>query len=99
MVEDDPALRAALSTLIASRDIEVVAVGSSNEAFEQLCAEPFGCVVLDLGLPDKQAGLDLLARLRADPRTAELPIIVHTGLRPVGRGGARPREAGAARWW
>jgi CheY-like chemotaxis protein len=79
MVEDDPALRAALSTLIASKDIQVVAVGSSNEAFDQLCAEPFGCVVLDLGLPDKQAGLNLLARLRADQRTAELPIIVHTG--------------------
>jgi CheY-like chemotaxis protein/signal transduction histidine kinase/HAMP domain-containing protein len=79
MVEDDPALRAALSTLIASRDIEVVAVDSSDQAFDQLCAEPFGCVVLDLGLPDKQTGLNLLARLRADERTAELPIIVHTG--------------------
>jgi CheY-like chemotaxis protein len=80
MVEDDSALRAALTSLMASRDIAVVGVGSSNEAFDQLCAEPFGCVVLDLGLPDKQAGMNLLARLRADERTAELPIIVHTGI-------------------
>ncbi len=79
MVEDDADLRAALTTLIASKDIEVVAVGTGEEAFQQLCDEPFGCLVLDLGLPDKRTGMDLLARLRAHPRTSELATIVHTG--------------------
>jgi signal transduction histidine kinase/DNA-binding response OmpR family regulator/HAMP domain-containing protein len=80
LVEDDAPLRTALSTLLTGKDMEVAAVGSSAEALEQLRSRAFGCMILDLGLPDKQSGLDLLRRVRRDRRTRDLPVIVHTGL-------------------
>jgi CheY-like chemotaxis protein len=80
VVEADPALRDFLAAQLAGSEVEVEAVASSEAAVERLGTSAFGCVVLDLSLPDKQDGFDLLARIRGDERTAGLPVIVHTGL-------------------
>ncbi len=60
-------------------DVEVVAVGSSEEALTALEAEePFDCMVLDLKLP-KMTGFGLLEQVKGDERFARLPVIVYTG--------------------
>jgi len=61
-------------------NVEAVGVGTVAEALERLANDTIGCVVLDLSLPEKQDGFDLLARIRGDDRTAAIPVIVHTGL-------------------
>jgi len=40
-------------------------------------AEPPAIVILDLGLP-RLSGLDVLARIRADPRTSLVPVAILT---------------------
>ena len=59
-------------------DVQVTAVGSSEEALEQLERQRFDCMVLDLKLPAMQ-GFQLLERVKTDERFSNLPVIVYTG--------------------
>jgi signal transduction histidine kinase/DNA-binding response OmpR family regulator/HAMP domain-containing protein len=79
VVEDDEVQRQAVAELIGGGDdVEVVGVGSSEEALEALAGDPFDCVVLDLKLP-KTTGFSLLERIKSDEGFADLPVIVYTG--------------------
>jgi CheY-like chemotaxis protein len=79
VVEDDDVQRNAIVELVGSGDdVDVVAVGSSEEALAQLEKKHFDCMVLDLKLPDT-TGFKLLERLKKDARFSTLPVIVYTG--------------------
>jgi HAMP domain-containing protein/CheY-like chemotaxis protein/signal transduction histidine kinase len=79
VVEDDETERAAIVDLVGSGDdVEVTAVGSSEEALEQLEQNQYDCMVLDLKLPD-MTGFALLERMKEDERFETLPVIVYTG--------------------
>jgi HAMP domain-containing protein/signal transduction histidine kinase/CheY-like chemotaxis protein len=80
VVDDDEEQRNAIVELVGGDgDVEVVAVGSSEEALQALDSEPrFDCMVLDLKLP-KMTGFDLLERVKSDERSRSLPVIVYTG--------------------
>jgi CheY-like chemotaxis protein/signal transduction histidine kinase len=53
-------------------------VQSAEAALEKLVTQEFGCVILDLGLPEMD-GLGLLKALRARPEIQAPRIVVHTG--------------------
>jgi CheY-like chemotaxis protein len=79
IVEDDEAQRRAVVELIGGgEDVDVTAVGSSEEALEALEVQRFDCMVLDLKLPE-MGGFDLLEKLKADERFSAIPVIVYTG--------------------
>jgi HAMP domain-containing protein/CheY-like chemotaxis protein len=79
VVEDDEDQRNSLVELIGSgEDVEVTAVGSSEEALEALHVKRYDCMVVDLKLPDL-SGFELLERLKEDERYASTPVIVYTG--------------------
>jgi CheY-like chemotaxis protein len=79
IVEDDEDQRNALVELVGGGgDVEVTAVGSSDEALEQLGARQFDCMVLDLKLPET-SGFKLLEVLKKEERHSRLPVIVYTG--------------------
>jgi signal transduction histidine kinase/CheY-like chemotaxis protein len=79
VVEDDDTERNAIIELIGSGDdVEIVGVGSSEEALAELSSKPYDCVVLDLKLPDG-SGFQLLEKVKKTKRYASLPVIVHTG--------------------
>ena len=52
IVEDDEVQRETLVELIGAGDVKITAVGSGHEALDELEAQPFDCIVLDLGLHD-----------------------------------------------
>src|SRR5262245_66313911 len=64
IVDDDRALRLALSTLLADAGHQIQSAGDGPEALALLHDRPFDIVLLDIGLPS-MSGLDLLARARA----------------------------------
>jgi CheY-like chemotaxis protein len=64
IVDDDRALRLALSTLLADAGHHVESAGDGPEALTLLHDHGFDIVLLDIGLPT-MSGLDLLARARA----------------------------------
>jgi CheY-like chemotaxis protein len=78
IAEDNEVQRQSIAELLAHDDIEIVGAGTGGETIDALARGPFDCVVLDLRLPD-MTGFELLERLHADPRLAEIPVVVFTG--------------------
>jgi len=72
IVDDDRALRLALSTLLADAGHQIESAGDGPEALTLLHDRPFDIVLLDIGLPS-MSGLDLLARARA---LATPPLVI-----------------------
>ncbi|MEO7822317.1 MAG: response regulator, partial [Gemmatimonadaceae bacterium] len=79
VVEDNDAQRQSIVELIAHDDVEIVAVGSAEDALLQLENKHFDCMVLDLGLKGAMNGFDLLEKVKSGPEMADLPIIIYTG--------------------
>ena len=78
VAEDDVANRALLARLLDRAGYRSVAVGDGRDAMRAAIDERPDLVLLDVGLPGLN-GLDVCRRLRADPRTVALPIILVTG--------------------
>jgi len=74
LVEDDHAIRAALTRALTDRGHAVRTAATGLEALRDIVAWQPEVVVLDLGLPDLDGG-DLLKMLRA---VSEVPVIVAT---------------------
>ena len=77
VVEDTEPIRALISLMLRRRGYEVVAVDSGPAALSQ-ANDDFDVVVMDVGLPGLN-GLEVCRRIRAEPATATLPIILLTG--------------------
>jgi two-component system, OmpR family, KDP operon response regulator KdpE len=90
VVEDDPAIRAALQRGLAERDHAVATTTTGVGALELVLKEPPDLVLLDLGLPDID-GITLISMIRAASR---VPIIVITA-NDEGRTLVRALDAGA----
>jgi CheY-like chemotaxis protein/signal transduction histidine kinase/HAMP domain-containing protein len=78
VVEDDASHGDSIVELLATAGLEARHVGSGADALAALESERFGCVILDLGLPDMD-GLGLLEKLRTHPGVVMPPVVVHTG--------------------
>jgi CheY-like chemotaxis protein len=60
------------------KGVDVVAVGSTDEAERVLDSEPFDCLVLGLGADDHDKGLRLAEHVKTQPQFEQLPIVVCT---------------------
>ena len=78
IAEDDVANRALLARLLERAGYRSIAVADGRDALRAAIEEDPDLVLLDIGLPGLN-GLDVCRRLRADPRTVALPIILVTG--------------------
>ncbi len=78
VAEDDAANRALLSRLLERAGYRSIAVADGRDAIRAAVDEAPDLILLDVGLPGLN-GLDVCRRLRADPRTVALPIILVTG--------------------
>lgn len=76
IVDDDEAVRDALSMLVESVDLEPIAFSSALEFIEQYDDSFAGCLVLDIRMPG-MSGLQLQEELKA--KNSPLPIIFITG--------------------
>jgi response regulator RpfG family c-di-GMP phosphodiesterase len=79
LVDDDPGLRALLRTTLEVVDIDVDEAESALEADELIRTSRPDAVVLDVGMPGMD-GLSFCRKLRADPATSEIPVVLLTGM-------------------
>lgn len=76
VVEDNPDNRLLVYAILEDR-YSVLEYESGVEALPGILADAPDLVLLDISLPGMD-GTDVLARLRADPRTAKLPMVALT---------------------
>ena len=77
VVDDEEDIQELIRYNLAREGYEVSCAGTGEEALEQVRAKAPDLVVLDLMLPGVD-GLDVCRRLRSDPRTEVVPIIMVT---------------------
>lgn len=73
IIDDDPAVRRALTVLVGSMDLRPEAYGSAQEFLDNFDASQPGCLLLDVRMPGT-SGLELLDLLKREE--TELPVIL-----------------------
>lgn len=79
VVDDDEVLRALMEEVLGQFGYPVQSVEDGQAAWEAIDADParFSLLLLDKQMP-RLDGISLLRRIRADPRFADLPVILLT---------------------
>jgi DNA-binding response OmpR family regulator len=79
VVEDDGLVARQTARVLRQAGHTTILAHNAREALEEARTPP-DLILLDLGLPDL-SGEEVLRRLRLQPRTAQIPIVVITGKR------------------
>ncbi|MDR0278865.1 MAG: response regulator [Paucimonas sp.] len=74
IVDDNVATRYALRRRLDRHGYSVLEAGTGGEGLALIELQHFDALILDVNLPD-MSGFDIVRKLRADPRTALLPVI------------------------
>ena len=82
VVDDDPRVRQVLEDVIAAQGYRVVAVGTGEEALEEVERRHFDLIFFDLVLPGK-SGVETLAEVKAKDKKAVVVIVTGYGDDPV----------------
>jgi signal transduction histidine kinase len=81
VVESDPVQRKMARNVLRARGFEVVESARAEQALELLGDQRIDLVLVDTELPG-MGGAELVRRIKGDPRTRELPVVVLTPGRP-----------------
>ena len=85
VVEDDRPSQELMSILLVDQGLQVEVVSTGEQALERLHHGLPAAVVLDIRLPGID-GWEVLSRIKGDPATAQVPIVVVSILDERGRG-------------
>jgi signal transduction histidine kinase/CheY-like chemotaxis protein len=75
IVDDDPEARTMLTKILKEENAEVVAAASGDEGMALIAQSPPDLVLLDLMMPG-MSGFEMVARLRAQPAAAGIPVMI-----------------------
>src|SRR5207248_5639267 len=79
VADDSITTRSLLRNALEASGFRVRTAADGDEALRLALAEPFDLVVSDVRMP-RLDGFGLTARLRADPRTRALPVVLFSSL-------------------
>ncbi|HKS71587.1 MAG TPA: ATP-binding protein [Terriglobales bacterium] len=77
VIDDDPVSRYLVKTVIGRADFKVVEAKDGHEGLRMAREMRPDVIILDLVMPDL-SGFEVLTRLKGNPHTARIPVIVHT---------------------
>jgi DNA-binding response OmpR family regulator len=78
IVDDDADTRISLRDFFEAKNFEILEAANSEESLELAERHLPDAIVLDIGLPNGEDGKEVCKRLRANPQTAQLPILMLT---------------------
>lgn len=78
VVDDSPVIRDLISLNLRLEGFEVTTAADGEDALELVAGVRPHVVTLDVMMP-RLNGLDTVTRLRGDPETAHIPIVIVTG--------------------
>src|SRR5271156_6445600 len=98
IVEDSDAIRSMIEALVSNRGHAVEAVPTGAKGLELAFANVPDVVLLDLSLPGSFDGLEVCKRLRENPLTRSVPVVIITAMAdPESK--RRALEAGASAYY
>jgi signal transduction histidine kinase/CheY-like chemotaxis protein len=77
VADDDPAVAELLGQLLGEEGWQISAAADGQQALDQIAQQQPDLLLLDLVMPAMD-GFEVLRRLRGQPQTAELPVVVIT---------------------
>ena len=80
VVEDQDSIRRMIEALVTGRGHDVVGVANGAKALEACMHDPPEIVLLDLNLPGHYDGFEVCRRLRMDPATRDVPVVIISAL-------------------
>ena len=82
LVDDDEVFRAAVTAVLETR-YEVCAAVNGTDAMARVAEELPDLIILDVMMDHLSEGFDVARKLRSEPRTEAIPIIMLTGVDQV----------------
>jgi len=79
IVEDDPLMLRMYQKIFKFGDYEVETAGDGEEGLSKVAATPPTIILLDVMMP-KMNGLQVLAKLKDNPATKDIPVVMLTNL-------------------
>ncbi len=79
LVDDEPELLHALSVRLTAAGFVCETASNGREAFERMAKQLPDLIIVDLLMPEV-SGYEVCRRLKADERTADIPVIVLTAV-------------------
>lgn len=79
IADDQVANRELLEELLSTQGFRVVTAGDGAEVLDQLGKQPIDVVLLDVMMP-RLSGLEVCAKMKADPETCLIPVVLITAL-------------------
>ena len=98
VVEDQDSIRRMIEALVQARGYQVTAVSSGAKAIDVAMTDPPDIVLLDLNLPGQYDGFDVCQRLRSDPGTRLVPVVIISAM-DDDESRARATAAGATAYY
>jgi two-component system phosphate regulon response regulator PhoB len=80
VIDDEPAFREIYGRKFRDSGYEVVSAKDVGEGFKVILDEMPDIVFLDIILPNGESGMDLLAKLKYNQRTREIPVVLLTNM-------------------
>ncbi|OGJ91423.1 MAG: hypothetical protein A2268_00280 [Candidatus Raymondbacteria bacterium RifOxyA12_full_50_37] len=81
IIDDDADYTEAITTVLQSRGFQTSSFINGSLGFSAVKDSPPDLILLDVMMTYDSEGLDVVARLAADPATRTIPIILLTGIR------------------
>jgi two-component system chemotaxis response regulator CheY len=78
IVDDDPAIRSLIRTVLLRTDFEVSEAKDGVDAIDRMATESFDAVILDLMMPRK-SGYEVIEFVRQNPQAASSIVVVSAG--------------------
>ena len=79
IVDDDPSLGTTYKMALELADLEVAVAKSGKEGLEKAKQQMPSVMVVDIMMPNMN-GKELLKKLKEDPVTADIPVVICTSL-------------------
>lgn len=98
VVEDQDSIRRMIEALVQARGYQVTAVSTGAKAIDVAMTDTPDIVLLDLNLPGQYDGFDVCQRLRSDPATRTVPVVIISAM-DDDESRARATEAGATAYY
>lgn len=81
IVDDSPDFRNSTGELLESAGFEVLTAENGKAGMEQAAAASPDVILLDVMMTHDTEGFDAAKELKKNPATAEIPVIIITGIR------------------